>query len=142
MHQAEEGNMATFRADRRNEEVKKTISEIIREMKDPRLSPMTALTEVEVTKDLKFAKVKVSVYDDDEKKRVSSVEALNHAAGFISHELGARMRIRAVPSIKFALDNSIAYSVRIAEILSGLNTANGSEVLPDEDGARRKDEKE
>jgi ribosome-binding factor A len=111
-------------------------------MKDPRLSPMTALTEVEVTKDLKFAKVKVSVYDDDEKKRVSSVEALNHAAGFISHELGARMRIRAVPSIKFALDNSIAYSVRIAEILSGLHTANGSEALPDEDGVRRKDEKE
>ena len=75
--------MATFRADRRNEEVKKTISEVIREMKDPRISPMTALTEVEVTKDLKYAKVKVSVYDDDEKKRISSVEALNHAAGFI-----------------------------------------------------------
>ena len=113
--------MATFRADRRNEEVKKTISEVIREMKDPRISPMTALTEVEVTKDLKYAKVKVSVYDEDEKKRVSSVEALNHAAGFISHELGMRMRIRAVPSIKFTLDNSIAYSVRIAEILNGLN---------------------
>ena len=122
--------MATFRADRRNEEVKKTISEVIREMKDPRISPMTALTEVEVTKDLKFAKVKVSVYDDDEKKRASSVEALNHAAGFISHELGMRMRIRAVPSIKFTLDNSIAYSVRIAEILNGLNKSedNGSKA--------------
>ena len=113
--------MATFRADRRNEEVKKTISEVIREMKDPRISPMTALTEVEVTKDLKFAKVKVSVYDEDEKKRVSSVEALNHAAGFISHELGMRMRIRAVPSIKFTLDNTIAYSIRIAEILNDLH---------------------
>lgn len=119
--------MATFRADRRNEEVKKTISEVIREMKDPRISPMTALTEVEVTKDLKYAKVKVSVYDDDEKKRVSSVEALNHAAGFISHELGARMRIRAVPSIKFSLDNSISYSVRISEILNELHKADGNE---------------
>ena len=113
--------MATFRADRRNEEVKKTISEVIREMKDPRISPMTALTEVEVTKDLKYAKVKVSVYDDDEKKRISSVEALNHAAGFISHERGMRMRIRAVPSIKFTLDNTIAYSVRISEILNELH---------------------
>ena len=119
--------MATFRADRRNEEVKKTISEVIREMKDPRISPMTALTEVEVTKDLKYAKVKVSVYDDDEKKRISSVEALNHAAGFISHELGARMRIRAVPSIKFTLDNSISYSVRISEILNELHKADGNE---------------
>ena len=113
--------MATFRTDRRNEEVKKTISEVIREMKDPRISPMTALTEVEVTKDLKYAKVKVSVYDDDEKKRISSVEELNHAAGFISHELGMRMRIRAVPSIKFTLDNTIAYSVRISEILNELH---------------------
>ena len=119
--------MATFRADRRNEEVKKTISEVIREMKDTRISPMTALTEVEVTKDLKYAKVKVSVYDEDEKKRVSSVEALNHAAGFISHELGARMRIRAVPSIKFTLDNSISYSVRISEILNELHKADGNE---------------
>ena len=120
--------MATFRADRRNEEVKKTISEVIREMKDPRISPMTALTEVEVTKDLKYAKVKVSVYDDDEKKRISSVEALNHAAGFISHELGMRMRIRAVPSIKFTLDNSISYSVRISEILNELHKADGNEA--------------
>ncbi len=120
--------MATFRADRRNEEVKKTISEVIREMKDPRISPMTALTEVEVTKDLKYAKVKVSVYDEDEKKRISSVEALNHAAGFISHELGARMRIRAVPSIKFTLDNSISYSVRISEILNELHKADGNEA--------------
>ena len=119
--------MATFRSDRRNEEVKKTVSEIIREMKDPRISPMTALTEVEVTKDLKYAKVKVSVYDEDEKKRVSSVEALNHAAGFISHELGARMRIRAVPSIKFTLDNSISYSVRISEIINELHKADGNE---------------
>lgn len=125
--------MATFRADRRNEEVKKTISEVIREMKDPRISPMTALTEVEVTKDLKYAKVKVSVYDEDEKKRISSVEALNHAAGFISHELGARMRIRAVPSMKFTLDNSISYSVRISEILNELHKVDGNEPQP-EDG--------
>ena len=119
--------MATFRSDRRNEEVKKTVSEIIREMKDPRISPMTTLTEVDVTNDLKYAKVKVSVYDEDEKKRISSVEALNHAAGFISHELGARMRIRAVPSIKFTLDNSISYSVRISEILNELHKADGNE---------------
>ncbi|MDP3446861.1 MAG: 30S ribosome-binding factor RbfA [Eubacteriales bacterium] len=134
--------MATFRADRRNEEVKKTISEVIREMKDPRISPMTALTEVEVTKDLKFAKVKVSVYDEDEKKRISSVEALNHAAGFISHQLGARMRIRAVPSIKFTLDNTIAYSIRIAEILNGLIKTDASEAWPEEGQLHQKEEEE
>ncbi len=88
---------------------------------------MTTLTDVDVTKDLKYAKIKVSVYDEDEKQRVSSVEALNHAAGFIARELGARMRIRAVPSMKFTLDNSIAYSVRIAEILNGLHKDEGKE---------------
>jgi ribosome-binding factor A len=134
--------MATYRAGRRNEEVKKTISEVIREMKDPRISPMTALTEVEVTKDLKFAKVKVSVYDENEKKRISSVEALNHAAGFISHELGARMRIRAVPSIKFTLDNTIAYSIRIAELLNGLHKTDTNEAQPDEGQLHQKKEEE
>jgi ribosome-binding factor A len=119
--------MGTFRSDRMNEEVKKTISEIIREMKDPRISPMTTLTDVDVTKDLKYAKIKVSVYDEDEKQRVTSVEALNHAAGFIARELGARMRIRALPSMKFTLDNSIAYSVRISEILNGLHIDEGKE---------------
>ena len=119
--------MATFRSDRRNEEVRKTISEIVREMKDPRISPMTTLTEVDVTNDLKYAKVKVSVYDEDEAKRKSSVDALNHAAGFISHEMGERMRIRAVPSLKFTLDNSIVYSVRISEILNELHKDEGKE---------------
>ncbi len=119
--------MGTFRSDRMNEEVKKTISEIIREMKDPRISPMTTLTDVDVTNDLKHAKIKVSVYDADEAKRVSSVDALNHAAGFIARELGARMRIRALPSMKFTLDNSIAYSARIAEILNELHKEDGKE---------------
>ena len=119
--------MGTFRSGRMNEEVKKTISEIIRDMKDPRISTMTTLTEVEVTNDLKYAKIKVSVYDEDEQKRASSVDALNHAAGFIARELGARMRIRAVPSMKFSLDQSIAYSVRISEILNRLHKDEGKE---------------
>jgi ribosome-binding factor A len=55
------------------------------------------------------------------------VDALNHAAGFIARELGARMRIRAVPSLKFTLDNSIEYSVRISEILKELHDEDGKE---------------
>lgn len=112
--------MSAIRSDRMNEEVKKTVSAIIREMKDPRISSMTTLTGCEVTSDLKYAKIKVSVYDADEGKRASTVDALNHAAGFISHELGGRMRIRCVPSIKFSLDDSIAYSVHIGQVLNSL----------------------
>ena len=113
--------MSSIRSSRVNEEVKKTISSIVREMKDPRISPMTTLTGVEVTSDLKYAKIKVSVYDEEESKRAESVDALNHAAGFIARELGARMRIRSVPNLKFTLDNTIAYSARISELLAGLH---------------------
>ena len=58
--------MPNIRYDRINEEVKKTISEIVREMKDPRISPMTTISSAEVTNDQKIAKVKVSVYDEDD----------------------------------------------------------------------------
>ncbi|MBQ6425977.1 MAG: 30S ribosome-binding factor RbfA [Clostridia bacterium] len=113
--------MSAIRSDRINEEVKKTLSAIIREMKDPRISPMTTLTGAEVTKDLKYAKISVSVYDKDDAVRQGTVDALNHAAGFIAHELGQRMLIRRVPSLKFRLDDSIAYSIHISEILNSLD---------------------
>ncbi len=114
--------MSAIRSDRMNEEVKKNVIAIVREMKDPRISMMTSLTACEVTKDLKYAKIKVSVYDEDDGKRKATVDALNHAAGFISRELGNRMRIRSVPSLKFILDDSIAYSVHISQILNQLHT--------------------
>ena len=113
--------MSAIRSDRINEEVKKTLSAIVREMKDPRISPMTTLTGAEVTKDLKYAKISVSVYDKDDTVRQDTVDALNHAAGFIAHELGQRMLIRRVPSLKFRLDDSIAYSIHISEILNSLD---------------------
>lgn len=112
--------MSAIRSDRMNEELKKTVSEVVRELKDPRLSEMTTITAVEVTRDLKYAKVQVSVYDRQDSARHATVDALNHAAGFIGREVGRRMIIRNVPSFKFVLDDSIAYSVHISEILNEL----------------------
>lgn len=114
-----------------NEEVKKTISEIVRDMKDPRISPMTTLTECEVTSDLKYAKVRVSVYDKDDAVRKGTVDALNHAAGFIAREIGNRMRIRCIPSLKFKLDDSIEYSVHISEVLNSLHAERTQEQTGD-----------
>ena len=113
--------MSAIRCDRRNEEVKKTVSELIREMKDPRISPMTTITQCEVTRDLKYAKLGVSVYDEDDEARKATVDALNHAAGFLTREMGQRMRIRAVPQLRFALDDSIAYSVHISKLINQLH---------------------
>ena len=113
--------MSEIRGDRRNEELKKTISEVIRDMKDPRISDMTTITGVEMTKDLKYAKLRVSVYDDSDVVRSKTVEALNHAAGFIAHEAGQRMQIRRVPQMTFLLDNSIEYSVHISKLIDQLH---------------------
>jgi ribosome-binding factor A len=113
--------MANIRYDRINEEVKKTVSEIVRDLKDPRISPMTTIMSAEVTNDQKQAKIKVSVYDKDDAAREETVASLNRAAGFIRHELGNRMDLRQLPQLKFTLDNSIEYSVRIAGILRDLN---------------------
>ena len=113
--------MGRYRAERMNEEMKNTLSSIIFEMKDPRVSSMTTVTETNVTQDLKYCKVLISVYDKDEAVRKQTVDALNHAAGHIGWEVGKRMEIRAVPKFKFQLDDSIAYSIHIAEILNTLD---------------------
>ena len=93
--------MAKVRNERLREELKQTVSAII--------------------VDLKYAKAHVSVYDTDPNAAKSAVDALNHAAGFIAHEVGARMTIRRVPAIKFVGDDSIAYSVHISEVIRSLH---------------------
>ncbi|MDO4493255.1 MAG: 30S ribosome-binding factor RbfA [Clostridia bacterium] len=125
--------MSQIRSARMNEEVKKTVTAVIRDMKDPRISPMTTITTAEVTKDLKYAKLAVSVYDKDDAVRKGTVDALNHAAGFIAHEVGQRMLIRSVPALKFTLDESIAYSVHIQEILNTLHITPAEEPEAEEE---------
>ena len=100
-----------------DEEVKRALSDIIRsDVKDDRLSEVVSVTRVEITSDLKFAKVYVSVYDTD-KKRQASVDALNHGASFIRTRLAKAVDIRRVPELNFILDDSIEYSIKIAKIL-------------------------
>ncbi len=128
--------MPNIRYDRINEEIKKALSEIVRDMKDPRISPMTTIMLVEATNDLKLAKVKVSVYDKDDAARRETVAALNRAEGFIARELGRRIDIRRIPTLKFTLDDSIEYSVHIAEIIDRLQrerAKDGSDKNDDED---------
>lgn len=119
--------MANIRYDRINEEVKKTLSEIVRDMKDPRISPMATISSAEVTNDQKLAKVKVSVYDEDDGIRNETVAALNRAAGFMRHELGQRMQLRCLPQLKFSLDTTIEYSAHIAKIIESLHSGNKAE---------------
>lgn len=100
-----------------SEEVKKEISNIIQnEIKDPRLPSMVSIIACNVTKDLKFAKVYVSVLGNEDEKK-NAIKALKSAAGFIRHELGQRVQLRYTPEIHFELDTSIEYGIHINKLL-------------------------
>ncbi|MFZ5989832.1 MAG: 30S ribosome-binding factor RbfA [Bacillota bacterium] len=101
-----------------SEEVRKELSSIIQnELKDPRLSKLISITRVNVTKDLRYAKVYVSVLGSDAEK-ASSIEGLKSAAGFIRREIGHRIQLRYTPEIHFELDNSIEQGAYITRLIS------------------------
>ena len=96
-----------------NDEVLKALAAIVREVKDPRISPLTSVTGTEVAPDLKTCKVYVSVYggaQDGER----TMEGLRSAAGFIRSELARRVNLRNTPQLTFVLDDSIAYGVAMS----------------------------
>ncbi len=107
--------MANFRIDRISEEVRHALDSIIREMNDPRISGTYCITRADVTRDLRYAKVYVSVLEDD--KADDMLKALKKAAGFIRRELGFRVDLRYTPELIFERDRNIAYGVHIAQVL-------------------------
>ena len=110
--------MANYRGGRINEEVRKEISVIIRdEIKDPRMTSMVSITSVKVSKDLKYAKVFVSIFGKNEEEKNETFAALKSASGYVRREVGQRMNLRNTPQIIFELDDSISYSMRIEELI-------------------------
>ncbi len=112
--------MANYsRTDRISEEVKRELSAVIRELKDPRFPIMTSVVSVRVTKDLKFAKAYISVMGDETVKS-GALAALKSASGFIRREIGHRLNLRNTPEFTFTIDDSIEYGAHINEILKEL----------------------
>lgn len=113
--------MSVDRTSKLSEQMKKEISNIIQnEIKDPRIPMLTSVINVEVTKDLRYAKVFISVFGDDDKK-VKCIEGLKSAAGYIRKEVGNRMKIRYIPEMLFELDKSIEYGLHIDRVLKEMN---------------------
>ncbi len=107
--------MSIKRNNRLTGEMKKIISEIIkRDVKDPRISEMLSITDINITEDLKSAKVYVSVYGESE----PTIEALNRAKGFIRKELSRKMKIRTVPELFFEKDFSIEKGIYISSLIN------------------------
>ena len=103
-----------------NSEVQREMSSIIREdLKDPRIHPMTSVMAVEVTPDLKCAKIFVSVLGNDEEKE-KTMEGLKKSASFARHQLAKRMNLRNTPELTFVLDTSIEYGVTMSKKIDEL----------------------
>ena len=103
-------------------EVQRVLAEVIRgEIKDPRISPWTSVVAVEVAPDLKSCKVWISVLGDEE-ARVSTLEGLRSAEGFMKNRIAKIINLRNTPEITFVMDQSIEYGVnmsrRIDEVIA------------------------
>ena len=118
--------MSGHKIDRVNEDIKRELSAIFRNLKDPRISSMITVLRVDVTNDLSYATVYVSTVEGED-KTAESVKGLKSAKGYIRRELGSALKLRHVPELRFVADNSIAYSAEINKILKGLHISHDEE---------------
>ena len=113
------------RIDRISEEVRREVDRIIREeVRDPRIDGTFSITPAEVTRDLRYAKIFVSVLEEE--RRQPLMDALKSASGFIRHSLAKEMIIRQSPELIFQEDRNIAYGAHIAKVLHDV----GADQLP------------
>lgn len=125
--------MNNKRINRISEEVKKVLTEILYNgLKDPRVTTMTTVTEVNVTRDLSYANIYVSVLGDEKEKR-ESLKGLRSAKGFIRTEIGKKMDLRHVPEPVFHLDETLEHASHIAELIEKVKKEdNNNRITKDE----------
>lgn len=110
--------------------MRREVADILeRKLRDPRLGSTVTVTDVQVTHDLSFAKVFVTVLGD-EAAREQALGALQRASGFVRRELGARLDLREVPEIRFLYDGSLDQGRRVEDLLRRIERG---EPVKDED---------
>jgi len=106
------------RHERVGEEIAHEINAMLAgELKDPRLEGNVCVSEVRVQPDMKHARVFVSVRSENSKEQSDAIKALEHAVGFIRHELIERLQLRRLPDLHFTLDLSQEHVERIEQLL-------------------------
>lgn len=109
---------AAFKTARINEEISRELTDILRTVKDPRISAsFLSIVGVETTPDLKYCKVRFSVYGGDAKE---VGKGLRSAAGYIRRELAARLNLRLTPELTFLSDNSLEHGAHISALIDSL----------------------
>ena len=120
------------RIDRISEEVRRELDAIIREeINDPRVDGTWSITRAEVTGDLRYAKIHVSVLEDERREKL--MEALKNAKGYLRRALGKRMIIRSAPELIFVEDKNIEYGVHIAKVLAETGITSQAQEPEEED---------
>ncbi|MBQ1898565.1 MAG: 30S ribosome-binding factor RbfA [Ruminococcus sp.] len=127
--------MANHKLGRTTEDIKRELTAIFRELKDPRVTGcFLSIVRVEVTNDLSYCTVHVSALEGMDRAK-EAVKGLKSAAGFIRRELGHRLRLRHIPELIFTPTDSIAYSAEISRILNSLDIPKDEEGSDEGDNA-------
>lgn len=134
--------MANYRRDRVNEELMRELAQILREIKDPRVSSaFISVTSVDCTADLRSAKIYYSSMGGKDGE-AGVAKGLASANGYIRRELAARLNLRMTPELRFIHDNSIEHGAHISELMRGvseelaeIDAREAERETEDEDGA-------
>jgi ribosome-binding factor A len=111
------------RHERVGEEIAHEINAMLAgELKDPRLEGSVSVSQVRVQPDMKHARVFVSVKTENAKEQSDAIKALEHASGYIRHELIERLQLRRLPDLHFVLDLSQEHVERIEQLLKRMKT--------------------
>lgn len=112
----------SIRFERANSELQRCISDIIQnKMNDPRISPLLFISEVNVTPDFQYCKVKVALDSENDEELKDTIKVLTKSEGFIKRELANMVRMPHMPKLQFVIDKGTSATVRINEILKTLN---------------------
>lgn len=121
--------MAGFKLGRLTEDMKRELSLLIRELKDPRIDSMLSVVKVQLASDLSHCKVYVSTIQGMEQTK-ASVKGLMSASGYLKHQIGQRLHLRKIPELTFIADDSIAYGSHIIQMMEELEAKEGTEHDP------------
>jgi ribosome-binding factor A len=130
------------RSDRVAAAIREEVANFLAEgVKDPRVTALVTVTGVEMTRDLRHAKVFVSVMGEDS-QRASTIEGLASVQGFLRSRLARSLSLRVAPEVQFVMDESVARAARIETLLNQIRTtpAAANDEAPDGQRARGADD--
>ena len=112
--------MAGYRIGRLSEDMKRELSVVMRELKDPRVHGMLSIVKLELSNDLSHCKIYISAMEGMETAK-EAVMGLRSASGFIKKEISSRIKMRRVPELHFIADDSIEHSAQLNKLIEDLN---------------------